>query len=254
MRLPDILGKEREIFSERYDGHTITITEKGKVRTLKCNEVIFSRIDRGSLYTHEYWDFFIPLAYLYQEPRILMIGLGGGTMAYQFSKMLGEKLSLDIVENDRRMAEIYPKFLGNEVNCNIIVDEGADYVSREKLKYDILILDAYKPDGRIPEHFLQSKFIRDAYESLKEEGIFSVNCIGSMLGPELDSFVQNISEKFEVYRLDTSYFTVNIVLVCTKNLGKEELLKRLHDNMRVNRENEFLIRAYDSSKRVFITV
>lgn len=253
MRVFDIIGKEREVFSTRYDGHTLTITQKGKIRTLKCDQIIFSRIDEGSIYTHEYWDFFIPLAYLYEEPQILMIGLGGGTIAFQFSRLLGNKISLDIVELQEHIASVYPRFLGTSIDYNIMVGDGADYVSNSKGKYDIIILDAYDPEGRIPDRFLQEKFIDAAYNSLKKRGIFAVNCIGSMLGPDLDSYIQNLSEKFEVYRLDTTYYTANIVLVCAKNVTKDELLKSLQERMRIGRENEFLMKAYVSSKRVFIT-
>lgn len=250
----DILGKERDVFSVRRNGHTITITERGRVRTLKCDGLIYSRIERGSLYTHEYWDFFLPLAYLYKKPRMLMIGLGGGTIAFQLSKLFGSRLSLEIVELDKQMAEIYPRFLGGDVGYRITIAEGAEYVSRHRDEYDIVILDAYEPGGSIPEHFRQSPFIEDAYASLKEKGVFAVNCIGSMLGPSMDSFVQNLSERFEVYRLDTAYYTANVILVCSKGISKDELLERMHENMREDGKNGFLIRAYESSRRVFITL
>ena len=249
----DFWEKEKEVFSEKSDGRRITITQRGNVRTLRCDGIIFSRIDGSSLYTHEYWDFFMPLAYLYDRPEILMIGLGGGTIAYQLSRLLGERFSLDIIESDRLMAEIYPRFLGASVNCRITIGDGAEYVSANRAKYDILILDAYDSRGRIPSHFLEKAFVADAFECIKPKGIFAINCIGSMLGPDLDSFLQNLSEKFQVYRIDTSGYTANVVLVCTRETTKDELLEALHSRMKIDRGNEFLMRAYDLSKRLFLT-
>ncbi len=254
MSLFGILDKEKEVFSVKYDGRVISITQKGSVRTLRCNEVIFSRIDKKTMYTHEYWDFFLPLGYLYEKPEMLMIGLGGGTIAFQFSKMFQDKPNLAIVELDKHMAEIYQRFLEESIRSRIIVGDGAEYVSVHPNEYDIIILDAYDPSGKIPGEFHERKFVEDAYGAIKDKGILAVNCIGSMLGPELDSLVQNLSEKFEVYRLDTSYFTANIILVCTKNMGKDEMLGKLHEKMVVDDQNAFLMKAYDASKRVFITL
>lgn len=237
-----------------HDGKRITITENGRLKTLKCNGIIFSKITQGSLYAEEYWDFFIPLAYFCPNPRILMIGLGGGTIAYQLSSMLGNSMDLEIVDIDSWMKEAYLKFLGDKADFRIEIADGAEYVSSKKSSYDIMILDAYDQNGLIPSQFQEKKFIADAYDSIKNQGILAVNCIGSMIGPGLEQFIQRLSEMFEVYRLDTSYRTANIVLVCLKNISKDEMIERINAKMSEDKEKEFLLKAYVSSKRVFITL
>lgn len=254
MSLRDLLGMEREIFSAKYDGHTITITEKNGVRTLKCDDLIYSKLDKNSPYTHEYWDFFIPLIYAYDNPKMLMIGLGGGTIAFQLSEFFRGKFSIEIVELDSKMASIYPKFLGRDEGYRIIIGDGAEYVANQKSRYDIIILDAYQPDGKIPRQFLVEKFVEHAYEATTSDGILAVNCIGSMMGPELDGFIQNLSRKFEVYRLNTSYYTANIVLICTKKTNRDELVRRISSRMKLDDKNEFLLKSYEGAKRVFITI
>ncbi len=254
MLFQGLFNKEKETYSVMHDGKRITITENGRLRILKCNGIIFSKIAQGSLYTEEYWDFFIPLAYLYPNPRILMIGLGGGTIAYQLSNILGDSMDMEIVDIDAWMKEAYMKFLGGKANFRIEIADGAEYVSSKKSSYDIVILDAYDQNGLIPMPFQEKKFITDAYDSIKDQGILAVNCIGSMIGPGLEQFIQRLSELFEVYRLDTSYRTANIVLVCLKNISKDEVIGRLNAKMGADKEKEFLLKAYASSKRVFITL
>ncbi len=255
MKIFDILGVERETFSLRYDGHAITITERGSVRTLKVDGLIYSRIDGSSLYTHEYWDFFIPLPYLYKNPRVLMIGLGGGTIAKQFSELFGTGVLLEIVEVDKRMAEVCARFLGHDVRYRTVICDGAEYVAKSREAYEVIVLDAYEPGGGIPQAFMERKFVDDAYAALVEEGILAVNCIGSMVGPALDSFVQNLSEKFEVYRADSSKFTANVILVCSKKMSREEIARRIRNSDLAKVPGSgFLVDAYEHSRRVFITV
>ncbi len=255
MSIFDVLGKERETFSLKYDGHAISITERGSVRTLKVDGLVYSRIDNGSLYTYEYWDFFIPIPYLYKSPRILMIGLGGGTIARQFSELFGAEVSLEIVEVDKRMADVCARFLGQEVRYKTVISGGAEYVAGRREAYEAIVLDAYESAGRIPQEFMERKFVDDAYAALVCNGILAVNCIGSMVGPALDSFVQNLSERFEVYRVDSSKFTANVILVCSKSMQKEEIAGRIRSSglARVPGSG-FLIEAYERSRRVFITV
>ena len=244
-------GIEREIFSTKYHGNSIKITEKGSVRTLKYNDFVYSRIDKDSLYTHEYWDFFMPLPYAYDSPRILMIGLGGGTIVHQFSQLFGSRLDIEIVELDSYMPEVYERFLGEKILSKVIIRDGAEYVSAYKSKYEIIILDAYDGHGNIPDHFLKEKFVEDAYNSLKDGGIFAVNCIGSMLGQRLDDFLKILTKKFQVYRLDTSLYTLNVVLICTKGKELEDLFKQMLFKMKVEGKNEFIVNAYESSKRLY---
>ena len=253
MRFYGLLNKEREIYSETHDGKTITITEKGRLRILKCNGIIFSKISSGMLFVNEYWDFFIPLAYFYEKPEILMIGIGGGTIPFQLGSILNDRMDMVAVEPDQHMVAAYTKFLDKMPHLKIENAEGSEYISEKKSSYDIIILDAYDQTGKIPLQFHNKEFVSNAYESLKEKGVLAINCIGSMLGPELDLFIQNYSEKFEVYRLDTSYHTANIILICLKNISKETLIHTLEGKMQNEKDKEFLFKAYLSSKRVFIT-
>ena len=255
MGFGDLFPLEREVFSLKSEGKLILITQKGSIRTLKCNGFIYSRVDKNSVYTHEYWDFFMPLAFVAHDPKIAMIGLGGGTIAFQFLSLPG-KPAMDILETDKEMAEACRIFVGGrkDGSLNIIMEDGSTYVKKQGLSLDLMILDAYGPDGKIPEQFCTTAFVSDAYAALKEQGVLAVNCIGSMLGPALDSLIQNLSGKFEVYRVDTSGYTANIILVCTKNISREDLISKSAEGIRTLKGSEFLVHAYSNMKRVFISV
>jgi spermidine synthase len=242
--LRSILGIGKPGRTENYDDE-LSVVEEGHSKALKCGNVVYSRISSDSLYTHEYWDFFIPLPYAFENPRILMIGLGGGTIAKQLTSFLGTRLSLDVVESDERMVRISKKFIGEGSGFRIVKGDGADYVSKREQNYDAIILDAYS-EGLIPGKFLEMGFIRDAFLALGNDGILAVNCTSMMDGTEsLDDYSERLSSLFTVYKLDTSGYSLNSVLICSKSLDKKGLLGRITASFPESSENAFLLRGYE---------
>lgn len=242
--------RERTVFSIKRGAHTLAISDNGDVKTFRYDDVIYSKLNRATIYTREYWDFFMPLAYIYPRPKILMVGLGGGTIAFQLTRLLGNNIELDIVEKDAYMTDITSEFLENEVRFNAIIEDGAAYVARNKDKYDIIILDAYE-SGLIPRQFLGREFVGNAKHCLKKNGILAINCIGSMVSVgSIDEYIKELRRGFDVYKVDTSFFTANMVLICAKGLGKGEIIRRIADKMEVSEENRFLLRAYEGMRSV----
>ena len=81
-----LFGFGKEVFSVKHNGHTLSIVENSTGKIFKYDGIVYSRIHKNSVYTHEYWDFFIPLGAISENPKFVLIGLGGGTIPYLLHK------------------------------------------------------------------------------------------------------------------------------------------------------------------------
>ena len=82
------------------------VEDRGYEKILKYGDITYSKIRGGGIYTQEYWDYFIPAAYAFPNPKILLIGLGGGTVAFQLTSLLQNRLEFDAVETSRKAVEL----------------------------------------------------------------------------------------------------------------------------------------------------
>jgi len=120
-----------------------TIERHGDKQVMKYNNVTYSMLDDNSIYTHMYWDFFLPLPLIFENPRILLIGLGGGTVPYQMKTVFNGKISMDIVEINKKMINVAGEFLKLDMSqFNIYIEDGAEFVMRKRNSYEIIIMDA----------------------------------------------------------------------------------------------------------------
>ncbi|MEM0159224.1 MAG: fused MFS/spermidine synthase [Candidatus Micrarchaeaceae archaeon] len=233
----------KTIASSNNGSHSLTIRENTitKEKEFLYNGNVYSRIKKDSVFTHSYWDYFLPLAYVFERPKVLIIGLGGGTIPYQMNYFLKDKIDIDIVEIYKDVIEIAKQFYP-EIKANIINADGYDYVSSANSAYDIIILDAYEGSS-IPPKFLTKEFIELSYRALKENGVLAINAIGSVFDRQFIKFEQDLSETFEIHTIYIPNVS-NMVILCLKNMSKEMLLDRIGSRMPVSKENGFLIKSY----------
>ena len=197
-RISGIFGN-RTIAETRREGSVIKVIEKGRppnqIRMLMYNGITFSTIKNGSIYTNSYWDYFLPLPSIFREPKILILGLGGGTIPYQIESMY-PNASIDAVEVDRDIIEISKKFLQRELRARIIAADGYEYLNKIDNTYSIIISDPYIDDS-MPEKFLSRKFVSCARSKLVNGGIFAVNfAISHKLSQMLEPFISEIEAEF----------------------------------------------------------
>ena len=117
------------------------------------------------------------------EPRkMLMIGLGGGTIATTLMELYPD-LQMDLVEVDEAVVKVAREFFNfnpNE-NANVVILDGRVFVRRalrSSRKYDLIVLDAYNGDY-IPEHLMTREFLADVKRLLAPEGIVIANTFAS---------------------------------------------------------------------------
>jgi spermidine synthase len=222
----------------------IRIDDDGDKKVLKYNGITYSAASASSIYTHLYWDYFIPLPLLFEKPKILLIGLGGGTIPYQLSKIYND-IDIEIAEINEKMVEIAKTFTGIDLSkFKIYIEDGATVVKLKRNEYNIIILDAYIND-RIPKQFLGEEFISDAYSALKEDGILAINYARRLsLLLEYITYKSRLRKFFNLYELKKGINSKNSILIASKKLTSVEIFAIIKSKMSINDENSFLLDAY----------
>jgi spermidine synthase len=174
-----VVHKERSLY------RNILVEDKGDLRCLKFN--VKSTKTQQSCYlksqpqqlVFNYTKLLMASLLINPEPkRILIIGLGGGTMSNTLAQLYPQS-QIDNVEIDPaviKVARNYFGFFENE-NINTFTQDGRIFIKRALLKkqsYDWIILDAFNGDY-IPEHLLTKEFLQEAKDLLSDHGILSSN-------------------------------------------------------------------------------
>ena len=110
--------------------------------------------------------------------NMLMIGLGGGTIASVLMEIYPD-LKMDLVEVDEAVVKVAHEFFDFKAtgNANVLTLDGRVFVRRALVgnqKYDLIILDAYNGDY-IPEHLMTREFLTDVKALLTDNGIVVAN-------------------------------------------------------------------------------
>ena len=84
------------------------------------------------------------MAYLYKDPKVLLIGIGGGTIIVQLNKLLGTSLQLEAVDVNKGIVEMAKEYFLYNIPLNYTIMDGAEYVSSKNDRYNLIILDAFQ--------------------------------------------------------------------------------------------------------------
>ena len=121
-----------------------------------------------------YMTLFLPM--LDHPPeRVLFIGMGVGIVPRFVGRHFPD-IIMDIVEIDPDIPGIAGKYFAYPKNSrtNIIIKDGRDFINRNRLKYDLVFIDAYN-SRRIPFQLTTREFYRKVRNAVKPHGIVSVN-------------------------------------------------------------------------------
>ena len=197
--------------------------------TMMCHGIgtIYSIANKDDYYTNNYWDLFAILPGLYERPRVLMIGLGGGTIARQLSALYSN-LELDVVEIDGDIAELAKEHF-DIGGARVIVGDGAKFVKESDSRYDLIILDAFE-GSKIPKAFTSQDFFTDSYKLLSSDGIIAINSIEHTV--DMGSLAKN----YKTFSLKTQLASGNSIMLCSKRMSADQIKGRI-SNMHEAKES-----------------
>ncbi len=179
----------KTIHSEKSLYRNIFVTEEGDLRCLT-----FRRATAGTRQTckmmsnpnHLYFPYTrMMIGSLFMKPhpgRVLIIGLGGGTLPMTVHALAPEA-AIDVVEIDPAVVKAARNYFGfvTDDKINVHEEDGRVFVKKaiaQKAQYDLIMLDAFA-DDYIPEHLLTREFLEEVKTVLAPDGVVAANTFSS---------------------------------------------------------------------------
>ena len=139
------------------------------------------------------------MAFLLFQPlprEVLMIGLGGGSMArYIHQRMAGTRTT--VVEINAKVlaaARGLFHFPVDDARLKVEIACGADYVAANSESADVLLVDGFD-DGKQPAALCTQAFYDSACAALRPAGVMAVNFMAEE--KRLDVYLQRIENSFD---------------------------------------------------------
>ena len=165
------------------DNESVYISEKFGVRSLHIgSDTIQSAMrianpnDLEVAYTRSMMAFLL----FNPDPReVLMVGLGGGSLAKFIYHRLPRARTVVIEVNPRVVAVARQFFhvLPDDERLQVIVGDGASYLDNDKVRADVVMVDGYDAEAQV-EALSTLAFYRDCARVLGNSGILVVNLWG----------------------------------------------------------------------------
>lgn len=115
------------------------------------------------------------------EPDVLLLGLGGGTVARELQEQYGARI--DAVELDERISGVAKRYFSLGDSTNTIVDDARHFIRIAHKKYDLVIFDVFS--GEVPPaHALTLEAFHQVKRMLNPGGMIIINFNGFINGRE----------------------------------------------------------------------
>jgi spermidine synthase len=171
----------------------------------------------------------VALAYPEATKRILMIGLGAGSISTYLARAMPDA-QIDVVELDPGVIAAGKKYFGLQETdqVHLIDSDGRVYLSRHKDTYDLILLDAFRELG-IPFHLLTKEFDALVKEHLAPGGAMAWNvAANTKLYVSALATLRTVFPTVDVYPAWADAGEVQAIAVATAapRLSADELTKR----------------------------
>ena len=189
--------------------------------------------------------------------NMLILGNGTGTFARQCSNYFGD-FKVNAVEIDGKITDLAGEYFDMPDDVKVFTYDGRAYLSAEKAKYDVIMVDAYQ-DITVPFQMSSVEFFTLVKEHLKEGGVMVVNM--NMRGDTKDSIndylEDTISEVFgnvmtvdvsgstnrELFASDAEISPAALASASEKiqNEDLRDLMERTSANLRVCKKGDLIL-------------
>jgi spermidine synthase len=177
-------ANKKLLFRQFWQGQLIEVIQEGPYRSLRFDShLVQSRMletNPDQLVLHYAQHMIASLLFLAESPiRILMIGLGGGTLARFFLSHY-PKCKIKVVEYNECILPLAQKFFflpKEDPRLSVVVADGAQYISTTKPEhggYDLILVDAFDQTG-MAQSVYSGLFFAGAKRLLAENGVMAVN-------------------------------------------------------------------------------
>ena len=170
------------------------------------------------------------LALCAEPRRILVVGLGGGTLP-GFLHVHYPQAVIDAVEIDPQVVDVAKEFFGfrEDARMRAYVGDGREFIERARgSSYDVIVLDAFGAHG-VPRRLATLEFLQAVRRALAPGGVAIGNLWKRAENPLYDTMVRTYREAFdEVYLLDVEGYVNQVLLALprTEPISRDQLAQR----------------------------
>ncbi len=203
------------IHEERSKYRDITVTQVGERRCLLFNvhrgdrnQTCMLMNDRDRL-VFDYTRMSFAGLLLRPDPaRVLVIGLGGGSIPRTFADLF-PTARVDVVEIDEAVVRVAREFFhfAETAAVRVHVDDGRLFIKRAGMRgetWDYIVLDAFSGDY-IPEHMLTREFLDEVRRVMSPDAVLVANTFSTSRLYDHESVTyQRAFNEFFNFRLPTS--------------------------------------------------
>jgi spermidine synthase len=172
---------------------------------------------------------FVGLALAEQPRRMLVVGVGGGTLPMFLRKHYPEA-AIDAVDIDPQVIDVATKFLGfrEDATLRAHVADGRAFIEAVREPYDIIFLDAFSSSD-LPAHLTTQEFLRAVRRALAPSGVVVGNIWDRYANRLYDAMIRTYQETFdELYMINVPAAGNKILLALPRALkiGEAEIEAR----------------------------
>lgn len=172
---------------------------------------------------------FVGLALAEEPQRILIVGLGGGTLP-MFLRKYYPHATIDSVDVDPEVIDVAKNFFGFNEDARMRAHpaDGRKFIEEVQQPYDVIFLDAFGSDS-LPAHLTTQEFLRAVRRAVKRTGLVIGNIWGPASNTLYHAMVRTYQEVFEeLYIVDVRDAGNKILLGLprTEPLSRDELTRR----------------------------
>src|SRR5229473_5054244 len=170
---------------------------------------------------------FVGLALCEEPRRILVVGLGGGTLP-TFLRKYYPNAAIDVAEIDPDVVDVAKKFFGfrEDERMRVHVGDGRRFIENVRQpSYDVIFLDAYGAHN-MPTHLTTQEFLQAVRRAVVPRGVVVGNIWRLSFNQLYNSMVRTYQEAFdELFILDVSGDVNSILLALPRKqrLSRSEL-------------------------------
>lgn len=140
---------------------------------------------------------FVGLALCAEPRRMLVVGLGGGTLPMFLRRHYPDAV-IDAVDIDPDVVDVAKRYFGfrEDGGMRAHVDDGRRFIEQAQRPYDAIFLDAFG-STQLPSHLTTQEFLHAVRRAVKPDGVVIGNVWGRDSNPLFDAMVRTYQEVFD---------------------------------------------------------